>query len=429
MSRFQFSSQPLYNQTYDLPPLFDFNEIDNKYYQSKYAEIIGKVIEKIVDKSDNIKVFNSIEYGFDAINTYVSGMFNYFKTRSKSKLNYDNLINLFEKRYIIKRKNKNKPDEPIKKKFGIIFNPFYFIMIYLILKHKKFNILPDDDDIIDSDNYSDLNFDVDRLTQSNQSGMYGAQSGYPGQSNSSFSINAWKVIKNLLEMLYGKYNDRNPKSITSMTSVLKYLYALFLETVQITQSIDDALLLPDCAINITTLDNKNFLRKVFSQCNSLNQMRGGSRSNRKEKNPCKTADESISTITKMLNKKQNIICELIKFTVLEINKVNNNYELAYSDSLKPKKIDNQMLIDALAKSIIYDPTKIQSNKNDKSDETYNNKEIDSYYIDNVPFYKKIFKLYLISAKHILDQLKKNLSSKQSELKKIKKIIKLTYLKT
>lgn len=397
-------------EKYDLPsPLFDFDENSNKYSDSKYAKVINAVIAKIVSKSDNKKVFNSIEYGFTAIQTYINEVKFYFQSKSKIKLTYDSLIALFQKRYTVERKSKNNPGEPIKRKFGVIFNPFYFIMIYQILKNEKFNILPHDDDTINDVNNSDLNFDVDRPTQSSSSGMYGTQSVYPGQQTSAFTTNGWKVITNLLEMLYGKYNNKDPKSITFMTSVLKYLYALFLETVQITQSIDDGSLLPDCAIDITTLDNKNFFRKVFQVCDSQSQMRGGSsRVLRKKINPCKTADESTSTITKMLNKKQNIICELIKFTLIKINKVDNELSLqdGNKQSSKQKKISNEILINALAKSIIYDPKS-------GSDDTYNNNEIDSYYIDNVPFYKKLLKLYLISAKDILSHLKTNLSSKKN----------------
>lgn len=415
-SRFQFGIPSSYQQgskkKCDLQsPLFDFDENSNKYSDSKYAKVINAVIAKIVSKSDNKKVFNSIEYGFTAIQTYINEVKPYFQSGSKRKLTYDSLIALFQRRYIVERPRKNKPNEPIKRKFGIIFNPFYFIMIYQILKNEKFNILPHDDDTINNDNNDDLNFDVDIPTQSSSSGMYGAQPGYPGQETSAFTTNAWKVIKNLLEMLYGPYDDTQPRTITFMTSVLKYLYALFLETVQITQSIDDSSLLPDCAINITILDNKNFFRKVFQVCNSQSQMQGGSL--KKKNYPCKTAGETTSTIANMLNKKQNIICELIKFTMLAINKVDSNHELTLKNSSNSKKITNEMLVNALAESIIYDPNRNQSSKTDNPDDTYNNNEIDSYYIDNVPFYKKLLKLYLISARDILSHLKTNLSSKKN----------------
>ena len=341
MSSFQWSQpqpfqqfQQSYVETYDLPPLFNFYENSNEYNKSKYAEVIGKVIQKIVSKSDNTKVFNAIEYGFTAIETYIKVISFYFKSGSKRQLTYDYLKDIFERRYDVEIGRKNH--QSIKKKYGIIFNPFYFIMIYHILKKKGLNILPQNDETIDDNNNSDLNFDIDIDKHT--------QYGYSGQQTSTFTTNSWKVITNLLEMLYGKYDNRNPKSITFMSSILKYLYALFLETVQITQSIDDGSLLPDCAIDITTLDNKNFFYNVFQVCNRQSQMRGGSRDHRKSNNPCKTADESISTITKMLTKKQNIICELIKFTLIEINKTDKSS--LQSNPTPSKQITDNMLINA-----------------------------------------------------------------------------------
>jgi hypothetical protein len=185
------------------------------------------------------------------------------------------------------------------------------------------------------------------------------------------------------------------------------LYALFLETVQITQSIDDALLLPDCAVNITVLENKNFLTKIFSQCNNLSQMGGGSRSERKQRNPCTTSQASTSTITRMLTENQNIICELIKFTLLEINKSDDTQLIIKNVS---NKIDNQTLINTLSKEIIYDVNK-KENKN------YDNVEANSYYIDNVPFYKKLFKLYIDIARDILSHLKTHLTYKKESFDK------------
>lgn len=383
----QFSNPNLKKKKeYKLPSLFDFDE-NNKYSESKYSKIIENIIEKIVSKSDNKKVFYSIQHGFNAINIFITTMQRYF-SGSKKELNYDTLNSILLSRHKIEKDNKSK------KKFGVIFNPFYFIMIYQILKNKKIEILEDEDaDLLSK--YKDLDFDVDALDD--------------GQQNASlFNKNAWRVIKNLLEMLYGKYNNRNPKSITFMSSILKYLYALFLETVQITQSIDDALLLPDCAVNITVLENKNFLTRIFTQCNNLSQMGGGSRSTRKKQNPCKTSYESTSTITRMLTENQNIICELIKFTLLEINKFDNDSQLIIKNV--PEKIDNQTLINTLSKVIIYDIEKKENKK-------YDNVEANSYYIDNVPFYKKLFKLYLDIARDILSNLKKYLTNKKDSFDK------------
>lgn len=417
-----------------LPPsLFDFDSKTHiEYSGSNFESVMGESCDNIlkVAKSD-IKYLDIIKYGVFAIQQFVTSITPFFKSSKPKEFNYTNVNAFFNERYIhkIPQKHGAPPKEKI---FGKVFNPFYFIIIYLILRNKKKEceeketVCPDyvlnlNVNAIDEGN--NLNFNIKSSgADSQQSSQF--QFGSPGgQSSDEFITNAWKIMTCFLDLLYGKYDVDKPHTSIKMSPIIKYMYPFYLEVAQMTQSLYDIGLLPDCAFNITVLQYKEFMTKVFQLCPSSSEgsrpgMMGPSmygpwpqgggfieRTDAKKRYGCDFYG-STSTITKMLNAKQNRVCTIIKNTLKELKELKEDYKLLTTG----KTVNYTQLVNRFADDVIYntsgEPTSQLSN-NSKQD----------YNCDFSKFYAKMFKLYLTMARSILQKLSSSLSSVVSSMNK------------
>lgn len=393
---------------YKLPEeITDFNVNSEFYSGSDLQKTLEKVIKAVVTASkNNKKILRAIEYGIEAINKFINHVINYYQNVDKTELNYKQLKNLLKKTNYIDRTGSKK------KKMGFVYNPFYFIMIFQLLK--KMGKINDEEDMRILDDKSDpLNFVVDESGAASSSG------------GNSFVENSWKLMLSLLQMLYGKVDDAKLETKEKMGSIIQYLYPLYLEVAQLAHSIDDVALLPDCIFFILNSQNSEFLTKLFGACPSkgsssssnpsaygppqYGRMYGGSRTKRKQAKPCDTFSGNLSTMTQLLQGKQpNLVCQIINLNYKKFVESNLNNESADTEThINPQGhtgVTKNTFAKILSDRIVY-KEESGGQENDEDEETTSMRPC-----DYSKFYEKLYHLYLIIAKDIIDKLKTNITT-------------------
>lgn len=382
---------------------FDYN---NQFTNSEYRVVVTEVIKQLTDNIENKAIGESIDNGIKSIEQFTTRISNLFRLiRGKSKNNYYQHIENFLKDTFHNEIQSKIKKEQKKRKYSKIFNPFYFIMVYQLLKsvsdkgNKKFKINIESIDKLKKG--SNLDFKIDSSTVSG---------GRSDQGSNSFIENCWKIFDSLLEMLYGKYIDKNPKSIVEnkRPEMIKYSYYFCIFVIETFHSLDDIALHGDCSYEIKNFENKKFLTNIFniSQQQFQQEQRGGSRKKRKSQYKCETFQENTSTITQLLNgKDKNTLTTLLHYFFYSIEE---DKTLLGEDDTNKLNVHSAEFKNKLAKILTKYITHIPTLKKDD----IKNSEIILYKCDPSDFYIKILKLYVNIAEYILHILKSNLEARK-----------------
>lgn len=400
----------------ELPTDFDL-KLENKFNDSEFKKILPKIIKNLIEiarKNDKIVIFlqdyisrvniylSTLSNSLDGISSYNSSNSSYQKQSIKGIIQ-----NMFKMTFM-------KSGGKQKKEFSKIYNIFYPIILYQYLVDKKFikdvekrNLLKDN-----------LKFSVSSVDQRGM--MMGQQ-----LTSDDFTKNSWNVLNNLMEMLYGKMNnkiDRNSDKIQSVT----YMYPLYINVVETVHSLNYFNLYHSCHIDTTVGEYKKFTTTLITSCSQrsqgfgqapqgfqFGQSGGVSRTEAIMRNPCDDFERNIQGIGTLLSSRPtNDVCKITRLAKIKFAKESGN---------AANKMTNANISSAAAN--VRNMIKLLTNK------VANEKEEDSLiyedgFCDYDPFWAKLLLLYFDVGKEIIRLFESNIRNEddESKLQSIKTII-------